>query len=238
MKIADKPSIYLQDPRETNRDGGFTKSPSRVESDRVRQHANHGSILNVISINNHIILLFFRRTRVTDSESSSVARALSNKKKAEAGNETTISIKLIILKRIFIDVDARIQSHIDPKGDKCNKELSTKNVPSNLGLKVEKKTKIALNQVYVPKLALKDSFIFRHHFKLTLLLMEVKGFPILKVYRVLFLQNPPSSPTLIAVKWASSWRRAAFLVDWHNFGYTLLALSLGRNNVFVSLYRW
>ncbi|CAF2115017.1 unnamed protein product [Brassica napus] len=55
----------------------------------------------------------------------------------------------------------------------------------------------------------------------------------------LFLvQNPPSVPTLVAVKWASSWRRAAFVVDWHNFGYTLLALSLGRNNVFVSLYRW
>lgn len=42
---------------------------------------------------------------------------------AEAGNETTISIKLIILKRIFIDVDARIQSHIDPKGDKCNTNI-------------------------------------------------------------------------------------------------------------------
>ena len=42
---------------------------------------------------------------------------------AEAGNGTTISIKLIILKRIFIDVDARIQSHIDPKGDKCNTNI-------------------------------------------------------------------------------------------------------------------
>ncbi|EFH49115.1 hypothetical protein ARALYDRAFT_912013 [Arabidopsis lyrata subsp. lyrata] len=52
------------------------------------------------------------------------------------------------------------------------------------------------------------------------------------------VQNPPSVPTLIAVKWASSWRLAAFVVDWHNFGYTLLALSLGRNNMFVSLYRW
>ncbi|CAH8273449.1 unnamed protein product [Arabidopsis lyrata] len=46
------------------------------------------------------------------------------------------------------------------------------------------------------------------------------------------VQNPPSVPTLIAVKWASSWRLAAFVVDWHNFGYTLLALSLGRNNMF------
>ncbi|ESQ35157.1 hypothetical protein EUTSA_v10007520mg [Eutrema salsugineum] len=55
---------------------------------------------------------------------------------------------------------------------------------------------------------------------------------------IFLVQNPPSVPTLVAVKWASSWRRAAFVVDWHNFGYTLLALSLGRNNVLVSLYRW
>ncbi|KAK2998202.1 hypothetical protein RJ639_024487, partial [Escallonia herrerae] len=55
----------------------------------------------------------------------------------------------------------------------------------------------------------------------------------------LFLvQNPPSVPTLAAVKWASWLRRSKFIVDWHNFGYTLLALSLGRRSRFVALYRW
>jgi hypothetical protein len=52
------------------------------------------------------------------------------------------------------------------------------------------------------------------------------------------LQNPPSVPTLVAVKWASWLRNAKFIVDWHNFGYTLLALSLGRNSRFVTVYRW
>ncbi|OMO56095.1 Asparagine-linked glycosylation protein 1-like protein [Corchorus olitorius] len=55
---------------------------------------------------------------------------------------------------------------------------------------------------------------------------------------VFIVQNPPSVPTLVAVKWASSLRKSAFIVDWHNFGYTLLALSLGRSSRFVSLYRW
>ncbi|GAV64112.1 Glyco_trans_1_4 domain-containing protein, partial [Cephalotus follicularis] len=55
---------------------------------------------------------------------------------------------------------------------------------------------------------------------------------------VFIVQNPPSVPTLVAVKWASSLRRSAFIVDWHNFGYTLLGLSLGRNSRFVSVYRW
>ncbi|KAL1537646.1 chitobiosyldiphosphodolichol beta-mannosyltransferase [Salvia divinorum] len=52
------------------------------------------------------------------------------------------------------------------------------------------------------------------------------------------VQNPPSVPTLVVVKWASWLRKSAFIVDWHNFGYTLLALSLGRSSLFVMIYRW
>ncbi|EOX92604.1 UDP-Glycosyltransferase superfamily protein [Theobroma cacao] len=55
---------------------------------------------------------------------------------------------------------------------------------------------------------------------------------------VFMVQNPPSVPTLVAVKWASSLRQSAFIVDWHNFGYTLLGLSLGRSSRFVSIYHW
>ncbi|KAI3416854.1 Glyco_trans_4-like_N domain-containing protein [Psidium guajava] len=55
---------------------------------------------------------------------------------------------------------------------------------------------------------------------------------------VFLVQNPPSVPTLTAVTWASWIRRSAFIIDWHNFGYTLLALSLGRSNLFVVVYRW
>ncbi|KAL9322091.1 hypothetical protein ACSQ67_010144 [Phaseolus vulgaris] len=55
---------------------------------------------------------------------------------------------------------------------------------------------------------------------------------------VFIVQNPPSVPTLVAVKWASWLRNSYFVIDWHNFGYTLLALSLGRNSHFVSLYKW
>ncbi|XP_071907286.1 UDP-glycosyltransferase TURAN-like isoform X3 [Coffea arabica] len=50
--------------------------------------------------------------------------------------------------------------------------------------------------------------------------------------------NPPSVPTLVAVKWASCLRHSAFVVDWHNFGYTLLSLTLGRGSSFVTIYRW
>ncbi|KAI4355004.1 hypothetical protein L6164_003823 [Bauhinia variegata] len=55
---------------------------------------------------------------------------------------------------------------------------------------------------------------------------------------IFIVQNPPSVPTLVAVKWASWLRHSAFVVDWHNFGYTLLSLSTGRNSRFVSVYKW
>ncbi|XP_054815088.1 UDP-glycosyltransferase TURAN isoform X1 [Prosopis cineraria] len=55
---------------------------------------------------------------------------------------------------------------------------------------------------------------------------------------IFIVQNPPSVPTLVAVKWASWLRHSSFVIDWHNFGYTLLGLSLGRNSYFVSVYKW
>ncbi|XP_031498799.1 UDP-glycosyltransferase TURAN isoform X1 [Nymphaea colorata] len=55
---------------------------------------------------------------------------------------------------------------------------------------------------------------------------------------VFIVQNPPSVPTLIVVKFASWLRRSAYVIDWHNFGYTLLGLSLGRNHVLVRIYHW
>ncbi|KAK1291975.1 hypothetical protein QJS10_CPB17g00663 [Acorus calamus] len=55
---------------------------------------------------------------------------------------------------------------------------------------------------------------------------------------VFIVQNPPSVPTLAAVKLASWLRRSKFVIDWHNFGYTLLGLSHGRSHPFVKIYHW
>ncbi|XP_037419559.1 UDP-glycosyltransferase TURAN-like [Triticum dicoccoides] len=55
---------------------------------------------------------------------------------------------------------------------------------------------------------------------------------------VFVVQNPPSVPTLAAVKLVSWLRGAKFIVDWHNFGYTLLGLSHGRSHVIVKVYFW
>ncbi|TVU48193.1 hypothetical protein EJB05_07821 [Eragrostis curvula] len=55
---------------------------------------------------------------------------------------------------------------------------------------------------------------------------------------VFLVQNPPSVPTLAAVKLASWLRGAKFIVDWHNFGYTLLGMSHGRSHIIVKIYFW
>ncbi|XP_020241768.1 UDP-glycosyltransferase TURAN isoform X2 [Asparagus officinalis] len=55
---------------------------------------------------------------------------------------------------------------------------------------------------------------------------------------VFLVQNPPSVPTLAAVKLSSWLRQSSFVIDWHNFGYTLLSLSHGRSHMLVKVYRW
>ncbi|XP_061191292.1 chitobiosyldiphosphodolichol beta-mannosyltransferase-like isoform X1 [Saccostrea echinata] len=63
-----------------------------------------------------------------------------------------------------------------------------------------------------------------------LLLLPKSGF--------IFLQNPPSIPT-IAVCWVVCLLRGSkLLVDWHNYGYTILGLSLGNDHSLVRFSKW
>jgi beta-1,4-mannosyltransferase len=55
---------------------------------------------------------------------------------------------------------------------------------------------------------------------------------------LILAQNPPAFPTL-AVTWFSlKTRNVRFVVDWHNLGYTVLRLRLGRRHPAVRLARW
>ena len=59
------------------------------------------------------------------------------------------------------------------------------------------------------------------------LLLTLLSIPPPSAYLV---QNPPSIPALAAVWLAARLRGAAFLIDWHNFGYTVLEQSKGWSN--------
>jgi len=55
---------------------------------------------------------------------------------------------------------------------------------------------------------------------------------------LLLVQNPPSMPTLQIAWLAARVRRIRLVIDWHNLGYTILALRLGRGHFAVRLARW
>lgn len=51
------------------------------------------------------------------------------------------------------------------------------------------------------------------------------------------LQNPPAIPTLAIVKLVAFLRGSRVIIDWHNTGYSVLALRLGHDHLAVSLAR-
>ncbi|KAH3860806.1 hypothetical protein DPMN_023730 [Dreissena polymorpha] len=54
----------------------------------------------------------------------------------------------------------------------------------------------------------------------------------------IFVQNPPCIPTFM-VAIVTSWLRGSRLVvDWHNYGYTIMALSLGNSHPLVKFSHW
>jgi len=55
---------------------------------------------------------------------------------------------------------------------------------------------------------------------------------------LMLVQNPPSIPTLQVAWIVARLRGARLVIDWHNLGYTILALRLGRRHVAVRLARW
>ena len=56
--------------------------------------------------------------------------------------------------------------------------------------------------------------------------------------RWILVQNPPSFPTLLAAWLCARVTGGRLIVDWHNYGYTMLALRLGKGHPLVRLHRW
>ncbi|KAI9469738.1 MAG: glycosyl transferases group 1-domain-containing protein [Benjaminiella poitrasii] len=54
----------------------------------------------------------------------------------------------------------------------------------------------------------------------------------------IIVQNPPSIPTLIIGKFVAALRKAWLIIDWHNFGFSILGIKLGKDHKIVRLARW
>jgi beta-1,4-mannosyltransferase len=55
---------------------------------------------------------------------------------------------------------------------------------------------------------------------------------------LVLVQNPPAFPTLVVTWFSLRGKGVRFVIDWHNLGYTLLRLRLGRWHPAVRLARW
>lgn len=55
---------------------------------------------------------------------------------------------------------------------------------------------------------------------------------------LLLVQNPPALPMLPVTWLVARLRGARFVIDWHNLGYSILALRLGRRHFAVRMARW
>ncbi|KAJ2094793.1 mannosyltransferase, partial [Coemansia sp. S142-1] len=53
----------------------------------------------------------------------------------------------------------------------------------------------------------------------------------------ILVQNPPAIPTLLVARVCAAITRARLVIDWHNYGYTILGLKLGPDHPVVSLAR-
>ncbi|XP_028310282.1 chitobiosyldiphosphodolichol beta-mannosyltransferase-like isoform X2 [Gouania willdenowi] len=51
----------------------------------------------------------------------------------------------------------------------------------------------------------------------------------------ILMQNPPGLPAMAVVKFVCFLRRSSFILDWHNYGYTIMALSHGPTHTLVWL---
>lgn len=54
----------------------------------------------------------------------------------------------------------------------------------------------------------------------------------------MLVQNPPSIPTLAVARAICFLRRTRLIIDWHNFGYSILALRLGPSHPLVRIAEW
>ncbi|KAF8167872.1 mannosyltransferase [Crassisporium funariophilum] len=52
------------------------------------------------------------------------------------------------------------------------------------------------------------------------------------------VQNPPSIPTLALVQLVGRIRGSKIIIDWHNLGYTILELKLGKGHLVVRIAKW
>ncbi len=95
-----------------------------------------------------------------------------------------------------------------------------------------KKTRLHFHKIWSVKMdSKKTGFLGYAIFKvfsesLSLLYLLLLNPTLIPNLHALIMQNPPAIPSAIIARMATWVRRAQFIIDWHNFGFSILALKL------------
>lgn len=57
-------------------------------------------------------------------------------------------------------------------------------------------------------------------------------------FHILLVQNPPAIPTLLVCWIYCQLFRTRLIIDWHNYAYSILALSVGPNHLLVRISKF
>ncbi|XP_061837408.1 chitobiosyldiphosphodolichol beta-mannosyltransferase [Nerophis lumbriciformis] len=60
----------------------------------------------------------------------------------------------------------------------------------------------------------------------------------MKLQAQILMQNPPGLPGIAAAWLVCVLRGSRLVIDWHNYGFTIMALSLGKTHLLVRLAKW
>lgn len=83
----------------------------------------------------------------------------------------------------------------------------------------------------------RSTFVLRSALRMTWLGWQLLSSLIREKPQCILVQNPPSFPTLIVSWLAARILKARLIVDWHNYGYSMLALRLTAGHPLVRLAR-
>ena len=71
------------------------------------------------------------------------------------------------------------------------------------------------------------------------IVVQVRFITSLEIYfQLTASKNPPSIPSLALVQLVGRIRGSKVIIDWHNLGYSILALKLGPNHLLVRIAKW
>ncbi|ETW00808.1 hypothetical protein H310_07341 [Aphanomyces invadans] len=92
-------------------------------------------------------------------------------------------------------------------------------------------------RTFAPVKVFRSLFVLSGPFKVLIQLCQLFWILLFSVgsIDVVMVQNPPTIPTLFVAWLTCKLKRAKFVIDWHNFGYTVLALSIGETHAFVKI---